>query len=215
MVDECRLITFRGTSDHFVFQISLDVDHDYAIKTFELKRRDQNIKAGETKTYAYNVDSYWKYEGTFIPNTAAFSSQLQGGDLINEMGIVFGQVKSEPIGAKYHLVHDPSVGHAPIIDEKKFESIIKIIPDGTSVTMQDAPQIEYIWLNGKIVPKTDALMLAIARGNHKFIPGPREPRFWLLLLGIVGILVGGGWKFYDFWTSDREPTSRKPKDQAA
>lgn len=59
-----------------------------------------------------------------------------------------------------------------------------VIPDYTQVSMQDVPQTEYIWMKGKIVPLTDEL--ALARGkNHQFIPGIREPRFWLLAAGLI------------------------------
>ncbi|MDR1492617.1 MAG: hypothetical protein LBT05_07840 [Planctomycetaceae bacterium] len=63
--------------------------------------------------------------------------------------------------------------------------------------MQDAPQIQYVWMDGKIVVKTDEVVLAIARGGRKFIQGPDEPRFWMIALGIIMILVGGGWKLRD------------------
>jgi hypothetical protein len=71
------------------------------------------------------------------------------------------------------------------------------IPNGTPVSMNDAPQIEYVWMDGEIVPKTDEVALAIARGGHKFIPGPQEPRFWLIALGIIMMLLGGGLKLRD------------------
>jgi hypothetical protein len=71
------------------------------------------------------------------------------------------------------------------------------IKNGTEVFMQDVPQIEYVWMDGEIVPKTDEVALAIARGGHKFIPGPQEPRFWLIALGIIMMLLGGGLKLRD------------------
>jgi hypothetical protein len=71
------------------------------------------------------------------------------------------------------------------------------IPNGTPVAMYDAPQIQYVWMDGKPVLKTDEVALAIARGGHKFIPGPQEPRFWLIALGIIMMLLGGGLKLRD------------------
>jgi hypothetical protein len=52
-------------------------------------------------------------------------------------------------------------------------------------------------MDGKIVPKTDEIALAIARGDYKFIPGPNEPRFWFIALGLILIFLGGGLKLYD------------------
>ena len=71
-----------------------------------------------------------------------------------------------------------------------------MLPDWTAVYMMDAPQIQYIWLDGRAVVLTDELALDRARG-HGFIPGPAEPRFWLVTIGILLILVGGGKLLYD------------------
>jgi hypothetical protein len=68
------------------------------------------------------------------------------------------------------------------------------IPNGTKVVLFDSQQIEYVWLDGKIVPKTDETALAIARGNYGFIHGPRDVRFWFMLLSLIIILVGFGLK---------------------
>jgi hypothetical protein len=64
------------------------------------------------------------------------------------------------------------------------------IKNGTPVFMQDAPQIEHVWFDSKIEPKTDELMLRIARGGHRFIPGVWEPNFWLIAAGAVLIFLG-------------------------
>jgi hypothetical protein len=74
--------------------------------------------------------------------------------------------------------------------DKDFQIAMKI-PNGTPVAMQDAPQIQYVWMDGEIVPKTDEVALRIARGNHKFMPSPDEPRFWVIGLGLVLILLSG------------------------
>ena len=68
------------------------------------------------------------------------------------------------------------------------------IPNGTEVYVKNVPQIEYVWFNGKIVAKTDEIALAIARGDHGFMPGPKNPRFWFMALGAILLLVGGGLK---------------------
>jgi hypothetical protein len=60
--------------------------------------------------------------------------------------------------------------------------------------MRDAPQIEYVWMDGKPVVKTDEIALRIARGDYGFMPGPQNPRFWFMALGIFLFLLGGGLK---------------------
>jgi hypothetical protein len=78
----------------------------------------------------------------------------------------------------------------------KLEQFIKI-PNGTEVHVRNALQIEHVWMDGEIVPKTDEVALRIARGDHKFMPGPKEPRFWFIALGIIMLLLGGGMKLRD------------------
>ncbi|GHT19523.1 hypothetical protein FACS1894189_8370 [Planctomycetales bacterium] len=85
----------------------------------------------------------------------------------------------------------------PHFSDKDF-SITFSIPNYTEISMQDALQIKYVWFDGKIEPLTDELALARLRG-HKFIPGVREPRFWLIASGIILIslaLAGQLWKYY-------------------
>jgi hypothetical protein len=71
----------------------------------------------------------------------------------------------------------------------KNDFVVTDVPNGTPVFMQDVPQIEYIWFDGKIEPKTNELMLRIARGGHRFMPGVREPRFWFIAAGAVLIFL--------------------------
>ena len=79
---------------------------------------------------------------------------------------------------------------------KKSFTFSNKIKNGTPASMLDAPQIRYIWMDGKVVPKTDELMLEIARGGHKFMPGPKEPRFWFMSIGIILIFIACGAKAY-------------------
>jgi hypothetical protein len=72
--------------------------------------------------------------------------------------------------------------------EKDFE-ITMPIPNYTEVSMQEAPQIRYVWLDGEIVPYTDEVALARIRG-HGFIPGVQEPRFWFIAAGVILIILG-------------------------
>ncbi len=67
------------------------------------------------------------------------------------------------------------------------------IENGTDVFVEEIPQIKHVWWDGKVVPWTDELALARARG-HGFVPGVREPRFWMMALGIGLILFALGVK---------------------
>ena len=97
-----------------------------------------------------------------------------------------------------------SVPRSPVerrYTDKDFK-IKKTIPNYTEVFTQDAIQIKHIWLDGRIVPLTDELALALARARgHGFIPGVREPRFWMMALGIVMILFALGRMAYKYFKS--------------
>lgn len=64
------------------------------------------------------------------------------------------------------------------------------IPNGVSVTMEDATHLSYVWMNGQIEPLTDELALRIARGGYRFVPSAREPRFWIMAIGLFFIVLG-------------------------
>jgi hypothetical protein len=71
------------------------------------------------------------------------------------------------------------------------------IPNYTSVSMQDVLQIDYVWMDGKIVPLTDELAISRIRG-HSFMPGVRESRFWMMIFGIILLvlaIIGQIWKY--------------------
>ncbi|MDR0609751.1 MAG: hypothetical protein LBG58_06550 [Planctomycetaceae bacterium] len=72
------------------------------------------------------------------------------------------------------------------------------IPNWTKVSVMDAPQIDYVWFDGEIVPLTDEIALARIRG-HGFIPGVREPRFWFIAAGIFMVTLALGLKIRDFF----------------
>jgi hypothetical protein len=83
------------------------------------------------------------------------------------------------------------------------------IPNGTKVILFDAQQIEHVWMDGKIVPKTDEIALAIARGDYKFIPGPNEPRFWFIALGLILIFLSVGLKLRDMLKESNQKKDEK------
>jgi hypothetical protein len=90
-----------------------------------------------------------------------------------------------------------------LVDNKKDDFKIVGIPEGTDVFVEDIPQIRHVWADGKIQPATDELMMRIARGGHKFMPGPDEPRFWLMAIGILLIVISLSRMAYKYFTSKK------------
>jgi hypothetical protein len=60
-----------------------------------------------------------------------------------------------------------------------------------------------MWLDSGIVPKTDENIMKLLRG-HKFMPGPAEPRFWMLWIGVTLILIAFGKFVYDHFRKKGE-----------
>jgi hypothetical protein len=100
---------------------------------------------------------------------------------------------------------------AKISEDKLFSKTN--IPNGTPVIMLDAPQIQYVWMDGEIVPKTDEVALRILQGDHKFIPGPKESRFWFMALGLILFFLGGGLKLYSMLKENNKKEKEEKEEQ--
>ena len=85
-----------------------------------------------------------------------------------------------------------------------FGEALSEVPDYAPVTVQDAIHLSPTRTieKGKIVVKTDEVMMRAIRGDHKFMPGPDSPRFWFLSIGIIMILIGGGRLAYKYFKGE-------------
>ena len=85
-----------------------------------------------------------------------------------------------------------------------FDKALSEVPDYAPVTVQDALHLSPTRTieSGKVIVKTDDVMMQIARGGHKFMPGPDSPRFWLMAIGIILILIGGGRLAYKYFRGE-------------
>ena len=210
----CEITVNNGINEIKVFMKNNDIsfeviivpEYNYMVKYISYNNGKSIV--GDVCYYCYSVNSTQKVDGIVYPKLISLEKNIQGGHDVRD-GIKFSVDNTR----FQQLVTLNNLNNNNSVDIKNYQ-LSKGIDNGADIKLIDTPQLEYIWMDGKIVPKTDERMLAIAQGGNKFMPGPKESRFWLIFLGIVGILVGGGWKLYDFWTSDREPTSPPPKDQA-
>jgi len=67
------------------------------------------------------------------------------------------------------------------------------VPDGLRVSMGDAPQLDYVWVDGKIVPWTDAM--PFPRGA-RFLKGDgSRASVWFVGLNVVIITVLAFWSW--------------------
>jgi hypothetical protein len=176
---------------HFIWQILLSRRENNSVSTQYLSRQYivNNVQMIGDIIVPQSINVVEKYPSGQIQPPPEVREQVirqikeHGGTLVLPKRTISTQIVFRDISLK-----------AEISEDKLFSKMK--IPNGTAVSMSDAPQIQYVWLDGKIVPKTDEVALAIARGDHKFIPGPQEPRFWFIALGLILMFLGGGLKLY-------------------
>jgi hypothetical protein len=84
-------------------------------------------------------------------------------------------------------ISDIAIAPAHLNDPAAFE-LGDEIPDGTSVTVSGEPQIQHIWLGGKVIKKVDADVSALE--GHS-MPGKERPKTLLLLAAIAAAIVIG------------------------
>lgn len=192
-----RLI-LRGTTADFVITAEFNSEECQYIKYLELKRITRVNDPFVFQECSFVVNRVEECNGLWLPVDYHVEEKKNGGKrhFINaphEIAVVEDAILPRTLKADVKLER---VVLPTNISKEDFKITISV-PNYTPVFMEDAPQIKYVWLEGKIVPLTDKLALAQARG-HGFIPGPTEPRFWFMAIGILLMLIGGGRILYKY-----------------
>jgi len=200
-----------GTNQDFAFRVSFDIQKGCVPRKMFFKRKGTSGGIGAFFSMGYTVDQFEEKDGIWFPKI--FTCIIEYPEGILSAVIPVGADRNSPDMKKLLDENSTKIPKRTIEEKVEFSNIEfsssfaekdfrlqTSIPNGTPAYMQDDPHIEHIWLDGKIVPKTDEIMLAIARGGHKFMPGPKEPRFWLMSIGILLILIGGGRLAYKHFT---------------
>ena len=191
VIDNINQKEVRFVYRDYRYRILLGSD-TFTLKLFEKNTLKQKPDAYETVSYLFEVLETQEVNGLFFPVVFVITHSMAGGTI--EEDDISVPIPAEKTMYRYSL-RDISFNE---LSEKDFRISIAM-PNGTPAYMRDAPQIQYIWFDGKIVPKTDELMLRIARGNHRFIPGPSEPRFWMMGIGIALIVFALSVKAYKMY----------------
>jgi hypothetical protein len=187
-------------TQQFDIKIKFIPEKNFAVKQIEIKRivknQDMPFKFQECQ---YTVNEFVLFGEIWFPTQYHVEEKYGSGKRNTKPIQGFDYYIPEETLPERTLISDVVLKNIkfPIAFSDKDFKITLPIPNGTPVYMQDALQIEHVWMDGKPVLKTDEVALAIARGGHKFIPGPQEPRFWLIALGIIMMLLGGGLKLRD------------------
>jgi hypothetical protein len=183
------------------FEMWCNPQNDFALKKFVFHSVENNELAAGIKNYTYEVQEFSTTKEFCFPKkitTEVSWYEIEGvgqwpGEEPKKMTIPARTVKNEI------SFYDVEIN--PQFTESTFR-LKKMPPDHYPVTVINKFQIQHVWLDGKVVPLTDELALARARG-HGFIPGVREPRFWLWALGIAMILYAFGHQTYLFFKRRR------------
>ncbi|MDR0328514.1 MAG: hypothetical protein LBI05_09495 [Planctomycetaceae bacterium] len=179
-------VGLRCQTDEFDIQIWFDIEKDYMAKKIQITRRSTPQSPDYLSTAAYEVQSFEKVGEFWFPATFTVRESFPGGTIHVPPGVVVDSIEREP----QTLVAEVTLKNVQFPDrftEADFQ-IKTPIPNGTQVWMQDARHDKYVWYNGKIVPMTNEVMLAIAQGDRKFTLGC----YWMIAISIVLILIGGG-----------------------
>jgi len=170
----------------------VDVWFDPALN-FALKRIRQEISqitgGKQLISSEINVTSHKIVDGIYLPKEFCLEERRSAGRVEVRKG---DTVDVPALQDKFEYTIDNF-----FVDNRRDDFRIVGIPDGTPVFVEDSPQIARVWFDGEIIVRTDELMMQIARGGHKFMPGPDSPRFWFMTIGIMLFLLGCGKLAYD------------------
>jgi hypothetical protein len=209
-VTENNLYTIHGESDRYRINLAVFPDKEFVIGGYLVEVRQ--IVPDILKFMEYSASNFERIDGFFFPRNFSFIKKsdrspqpVRPGEISNN-----GQATlKERVSCSTSKVLNASINKH--LTDKNFSFQTKKL-NGTRVLVKEVPQIEYIWVDGKIEPKTNELMLRIAQGDHKFIPGTDEPRFWFMLIGFLFLAAGCGLqgiKLYKKWHDDKKPKDKK------
>jgi hypothetical protein len=160
--------------------------YGYAARRIRVEQNLEQLEAGKTVLRDSTINNFQHISNTWVPVSYVEEKKVVGriyepknGKPVEKLFITKGN-KREIVFSHFTV--------ATSFQQRDFK-MTSLIPNGTVAYMQDALQMEHVWFDGKIEPKTDKLMLRIARGGHRFIPGVWEPRFWFIAAGAFLIFL--------------------------
>ena len=182
-IDGTSVMSFTRDTKEFSIEMSLVPEFGWNIRriVIDYPKGDGN---GITQRQ-FDASEFEKREGIFLPRKLTMSRVHPEKEFPN---------------LSWHLT-DFQVNQK---GDLGFGKALSKVPDHASVTVQDALHLSPTRTveDGKIVAQADEAMLAAAHSGHKFMPGYDEPRFWMLWLGILMILIALGKMLYDaIWKS--------------
>jgi hypothetical protein len=186
--NEIELILLAGQKDDLEMKVWLDPAQNFLMRFLEIHQSNTS-QIGELIDKSIVLDKFISVKGVKFPTYYDYShSQVVPNQKVLKNRITI------------------KIDNITITDNSKptpFSFKTKI-PNGTKAILFDDQKIQHVWMDGKIVPKTDEVALAIARGDHGFIPKPNESRFWFIALGLILMFLGGGLKLYSMFKNNNK-----------
>jgi hypothetical protein len=188
IVDGQSMVHLHGLKDGLEVSAWIVPSQNYSLYRIQYKIDEKSSPGGEMISFDYKPKNFQQYGDIWLPSDYNYDYTMLtiNYEYDKNMVLVPGKLTK---GSQSPSVKLENIKVNANIPNRVF-SIKTKIPNGTRVTVLDAQQIEYVWFDGVIEPKTDDLMLRIARGGHRFMPGVGEPRFWLIATGLFFIILG-------------------------
>ena len=172
-------------SEQYAFEFAFHHEHFYLCRMI-VKRTVESPTPYERRGLSFDLHSFKLIEGIYFPEKIECSSSYLG----NAASQSTPNLIRESVEYNLRSIHRGKLTASDFMLQSK-------IKNGTEAVMHDDPQVEHIWYDGEIVPKTSELMMEIAMEDHMFMHGPDETRFWMLAIGILLIVLGLGKMLYD------------------
>jgi hypothetical protein len=199
--DQGGLIRLSGADADLSLEVWLDPALQYCPKKIVFQRNLKNEVPRAIIKYAYEVERVQFVDGYPFPATYTVVCGRAGGKLgtFPEPGIA--EAKAGTAQMKEYIVQPDTLTYrgqvveamaVPSLSPADFALTTKI-PDGVRVRMVDAPQLEYRWFQGQVVPATDPRVLAaVQKASFQAAPSQSHPvRVWLAIasVAVLGVVM--------------------------
>lgn len=213
--DHGESLTVICEAEGYECRIQLSPIKGWMAERIEYKQVGDQGDPSRPKYFLYEVDSSGSYDGIWLPEAYFCKIVLPSGQktLSQNLRMIDGKVVIVPegndVGAR--LVDKPQRTlfaevtlfnfNLDSLSDSDFQ-VQATVSDGMEVSMQDALHLEHVWLEGEIVPRTEAML--IAKNDAEFVGGRGFSRFWLYLLNgfllVVCLCIG----FRQWFLSSRQ-----------
>jgi hypothetical protein len=188
-LDGKTIYILEGVANNVKITLWLDTTREYAVQKIFF----DGLRSPRPVSYEYSVQSYEEISGVSVPSEATLIQFLPPAPIISplEQGQL-ANVKNNKVtmSSEYKNINEIkliSIDFDPKFTDDDFR-ITQSIPNGTEVNMQDAPQLNYVWQDGKAIPQLNKKALAAARGA-RFVGLAKTSWIWMISGALVLLIA--------------------------